>query len=71
MFQNRLGSYSREKICVSKSIGLAYSWKEIYISNLRKGFTETNLEDVPLSKTQPYKYFVYMDQHDQGSPSQE
>ena len=25
-------------ISVSKSIGLAYSWKDIYVSNLRKGF---------------------------------
>ena len=71
MFQNRLGSYLGEKICVSKSIGLAYSWNEIYISNLLKVFTETLLEDVDLSKTQSYKYFVYMNQHDQGSPSQE
>lgn len=25
-------------ISVSKSIGLAYSWKEIYVSNLQEGF---------------------------------
>ena len=33
---------------VSKSIGLAYSWKEIYVSNLQKVLTETRLEDVLL-----------------------
>ena len=45
---------TRGEICVSKSIGLAHSWKEIYvICNLYKGFTETRLEDVDLSKTQP------------------
>ena len=46
------------EICIWKSIGLGYSWKEIYVSNLQKGFTETLLEDVDLSKTQPRKYFV-------------
>ena len=49
------------EICVSKSIGLGYSWKEIYVSNLQERFTETLIEDVDLSKTQPRKYFVYMD----------
>ena len=34
----------------SKSIGLAYSWKETYLSNLQKVFTETRLEDIDLSK---------------------
>ena len=57
----------RKEICVSKSIGLAYSWKEIYISNLQKGFTETGLEDEDLPKTQPCKYFVM----DLGNASQE
>ena len=28
------GAYIRREICVSKSIGLAYSWKEIYVCNL-------------------------------------
>ena len=37
-------------MCVSKSIGLAHSWKEIYVSNL--GLLETHLEDVDLSITQ-------------------
>ena len=31
------------KFYVSKSIGLAYSWKEIYVGNLQKVFTETAL----------------------------
>ena len=31
------------------------------LSNLLKVFTETRLEDVDLSKTQPCKYFIYMD----------
>ena len=57
------------QICVSKSITLAYSWKEIYVSNLQQQvFTETRLEDVDLSKTQPCKYFVYMDR---GNPRQD
>ena len=56
--QNRLGLYS----CTGREICLkAYSWKEIYVSNLQQVFTETRLEDVDLSKTQPCKYFVYMD----------
>ena len=54
------------EICVSKSIELAYSWKEIYVSNLQKVFTETRLEDVDLSKTWPYNYFVHMDRGNQG-----
>ena len=29
---------------------------------LQKGFTETGLEDIDLSKTQQCKYFVHMDQ---------
>ena len=53
---------------MSKSIGLAYSWKEIYVSNLQKVFTETPHEDVDISKMQPWKYYVYMDQ---GNQSQE
>ena len=57
------------KICVSKSIRLAYSWKEIYVSNLQQQvFTETRLEDVDLFKTQPCKYFAYMDR---GNPRQD
>ena len=54
------------EMCVSKSIGLAYSWKEIYVSNSQKVFPETRLEDVDLSKTWPYKYFVHMDRENQG-----
>ena len=51
-----------------KSIGLAYSWKEIYVSNLPKGVTETRLEDayVDLSGTQRCKYFVYVDQENRA-----
>ena len=46
-----------------KSIGLAYSWREIYVSNLQQVFTETHLVNTDLStcKPQPCKYFVYMD----------
>ena len=31
-------------------MGLAYSWKEIYVSNLPEVFTEIRLEEVDLSK---------------------
>ena len=34
-------------------MGLAYSKKEIYVSNLLEVFTETRREGVDLSKTQP------------------
>ena len=51
------GAYVRREICVLKSSGLAYSWKDIYVSNFQKGFTETRLEDVYLFETPPYKYF--------------
>ena len=50
------------------SIGLVYSWKEIYVSSLQKVFTESRLKDVELTKTQPCKYFVYMER---GNPNQE
>ena len=30
-------AYTGREICISKSIGLAYSWKKIYASNLQKG----------------------------------
>ena len=46
-------------MCVSKSSGLAYSWKEIYVSNLQEVFPETRLEVVHISKTQPCKCFVW------------
>ena len=54
-------TYTAGEICVSKSIGLAYSWKGIYVSNLQKDFTETRdrLEDLDLSKPQLHKYFQY------------
>ena len=35
---------------------------------MQKVFTETHLEGVDLTKTQPFKYFVYIEQ---GNPSQE
>ena len=53
MFSELIGALS-----VSKSIGIAYSWKEIYVSNLQQVFSETCLEDADLSKPQPCKYFV-------------
>ena len=55
-------------ICVSKSIGLDYSRKKIYVSNLHQGFTETRHGDQGLFKTQPCEYFGYMDR---GNSSQE
>ena len=39
-----------------------------YVSNLQKVFTGTRVTDLDLSKTQPCKYFVNMDQ---GNQSQE
>ena len=67
-FQNRLGLYW-EKYASQNPLHFAYSWKEIYVSNLQQQvFTETRLEDVDLSKTQPCKYFVYMDR---GNPRQD
>ena len=61
-------AYNTREICVSKTSGLAYSWKEIYVSNLQEVFPETRLEDVHISKTQPCKYFVCMDR---GNSSQD
>ena len=49
-----VGKYASQNPCV----GLAYSWKEIYVGNLQQLFTETRLGDVDLSKTQPCKYFL-------------
>ena len=53
-------AYTGREIDVPKSIGLAYSWKDIYVSSLQNVFTETRLKDVELTKTQPCKYFAYM-----------
>ena len=61
-------AYTGSEIYASKSIGLAHSWKELYVSNLQNVFTETRLEDVDLTKTQKCKYFVYTER---GNPSQE
>ena len=41
--------YIWREICVSKSIGLVKSWKEIYVNNLQKVVAKTRLEDVDLS----------------------
>ena len=49
-----VGKYASQNPCV----GLAYSWKEIYVGNLQQLFTETCLGVVDLSKTQPCKYFL-------------
>ena len=47
---------------------LKIHWVSLYVSNLQQQvFTETRLEDVDLSKTQPCKYFIYMDRE---NPSQ-
>ena len=49
-------------------LGYLIFGRKIYVSNLRKGFTETRIEDLDLCKTQPCKSFVYIDQ---GNLSQE
>ena len=61
-------AYTGREIYDSKSIGLAYSRKEICNSNLRLVFAETRLKDVDLSKKQPCQYSVYMDR---GNPCQD
>ena len=61
-------AYTGKETYVSKLIGLAHSWKEIYVSNFQKVFTETRLEDKDLTKTEPCKYFFYVER---GNPSQE
>ena len=43
-FQNRAGLVGRN----------------IYVSNLQRGFTETRLEDIDFCKTQPFHYFDYI-----------
>ena len=32
-------AYTWSKMCISKSIGLPYSWKEIYVSNFAQSFS--------------------------------
>ena len=66
MFQNRRGLYSEGNLSLEIKGANFLSWKEIYVSNLQKVFTETRLEDVDLTKTQPCKHFVYMER---GNPS--
>ena len=49
-------AYTQRDSCFSKLIGLAYSWREIYISNVHQVFTDrTHCEDMDLLKTQPCK----------------
>ena len=45
--------YIWREICVSKSIGLVKSWKEIYVNNLQKVVAKTRLEDVELQLCKP------------------
>ena len=50
------GAYTQREICIPKLIGLAYSWKDIYVSNLHEVFTDrSRCEDMDLLKTQPCK----------------
>ena len=42
---------------VSKSTGLAYSWREICVKNLLKVFTETRLED---ERKNPFEAKIYL-----------
>ena len=66
-FQNRLRLYWEGNLSLEIKGANFLSWKEIYVSNLQKVFTETRLEDVDLSKTQPCKHFISMER---GNPSQ-
>ena len=50
--------YTGRKIYTSKSIALAKSCKEIYVSNLQKVSIEPRLEEVHLTQPQPCKYDV-------------
>ena len=52
----------------TEGLEYAYSWKEIYVNNLQKVFTETCLKDADRTKTLPCKYFFKMER---GNPSQE
>ena len=67
-FQNRLRLYWEGNLSLEIKGANFLSWKEIYVSNLQKVFTETRLEDVDLTKTQPCKHFISMER---GNPSQE
>ena len=66
-FQNRLGLYWEGNLSLEINWVNFLSWKEIYVSNLQRVFTETLLEDVDLTKTQPCNPFVSMER---GNPSQ-
>ena len=56
------------KFASEKRLGWLIVERKFMSVILQKDFTDTNLEDVDLSKTQPFKYFVYMDR---GNQSQE
>ena len=58
-FQNRLRLYWEGNLSLELKGANFLSWKEIYVSNLQKVFTETLHEDLDISKMQPYKYYVY------------
>ena len=47
-FQNRLGLYLEGNLRLRIDWASLHSWKEIYVSNLQKVFTETCFEDVAL-----------------------
>ena len=56
-FQNQLGLYWEGNFCLKIDLSGNFFMSVI----CRKIFTETHLEDVHLTKTQPCKYFVYME----------
>ena len=56
------------KFASEKRLGWLIVERKFMSVILQKVFTETNLEDIDHSKTQPFKYFVYMDR---GNQSQE
>ena len=54
------------KFASEKRLGWLIVERKFMSVILQKDFTDTNLEDVDLSKTQPFKYFVYMDRGNQN-----
>ena len=56
------------KFASEKRLGWLIVERKFMSVILQKVFTETSLEDIDHSKTQPFKYFVYMDR---GNQSQE
>ena len=67
-FQNRLGLYLEGNLRLKIDQAGLQLKGNLCLSNLRKVFTETRLEDTGVSETQPCKYFVYMNR---GNQSQE